>query len=57
MLRCQWDLEVDRMEKEAAALCLEVAALCLENWASLIWEGEAMADLLVDHQEEVAAAL
>jgi len=40
------------MEKEAAALCLEVAALCLENWASHIWEGEAMADLLVVHQEE-----
>ena len=45
------------MEKEAAALHLEVAALCLKNWASRIWEEEAMVDLLVDCQEEEVAAM
>ncbi len=50
-----WDLEADRIEKEAAALHLEVAALRLENWASRIWEEEAMVDLLVDCQEKEVA--
>jgi hypothetical protein len=50
----QWDPEVDRMEKEAVALHLEVAALHLKNRASCIQEGEAMADLgepEVNHQD------
>ena len=57
IMQCQWGPEVDRMEKEAAALCLELAALHLKIWANHIKEEEAMADLLlvVCQEEEVAA--